>query len=246
MGDYVTLSALKTNMGITTTDWDALLQTAISAASQTIDGFCGRTFDAADGTETAKTFHVDDPHEIVVGDFIISEPSEFIVADDSNGDGTFENVWTQDDLQAVRSFEPWPRNPQTGWPYRRLIALNGVFPTGSRRLRVTADWGWAAIPDPVVLAAQLTARRLALPLLADAGAPVSGAVSEVSLEGSDSVKYAASVSGQTGGDSAAMAAGALGIESKAILSPYMVVDVAAVGQEDTLVLRSPDTAGQHV
>jgi len=245
VADYITVADLKTNMGITSSDYDALLLSAIGAASESINSYCGRTFDAATGTETAKVFYVDDPGEIVTGDFIISDAGALVVADDANGDGTFENTWTADSLTATRSFEAWPRQPEAGWPYRRVVTINGSFPTGPRRVQVTADWGWTATPDAIIMACQLAARRIAIPLLADAGADVAGVVKSVKLEGSDAVVYSDGVAG-AGGVLHAPRAGALSIEAIALIEKYRTSEVIAVGQEDLRRVTTPDTVGGAV
>ena len=53
----------------------------------------------------------------------------------------------------------------TGWPATALVAVDDtdVFPTCNvrRPIRVTAKWGWPAVPDPVIEASYLLAARYA-------------------------------------------------------------------------------------
>lgn len=150
--DYATLAELKAMRNITDTADDTLLQSRLTRASRAIDDRTGRRF-WADGTATARTYRTigrtargDDGELLLVDD--ISTTTGLIV---EVGDGT---TWT-----TVTNYDTEPENALVrGWAIESLRRDMGSWST-SRRVRVTADWGWPAIPDPIVEATLLLANR---------------------------------------------------------------------------------------
>lgn len=135
----------------------ALLERAINATSRAIDKFTGRRF-WVDPTVQAKVFRPDDAYEADVDD--ISTTTGLIVATDTTGDGTFATTWASTDYQ----LEPLNANTDaTAHAWWRIVAVDRyTFPVELRRttLRVTAKFGWSAIPDEVEEACLLRAASI--------------------------------------------------------------------------------------
>lgn len=156
--DYVSLATLKLALGITDTDRDTLLDNALAAASRGIDDHCGRRF-WADPVAVARTYNPrgrvvcddDGSERILVDD--ISSTDGLIVETGAAGGGT----WT-----AVTGYEAAPENALAdGKPITSLRLLSGSWAYGPRvRVRVTALYGWPAVPDVVVTATLLQSSRL--------------------------------------------------------------------------------------
>lgn len=150
MADYTTSSAVKTLLGIADSTWDTDIGRAVTTASVAIDAFCNRSF-SQDGSATAKVFRPQTWETCPVVD--ISTTTGLVVKTDDDDDGVFETTWSSTD------YELEPLNGLNGplvWPYTRVRAVGDrVFPMGTRRspVQVTARWGWAAIPSPVVQSA---------------------------------------------------------------------------------------------
>lgn len=143
---YATLAELKSRLGIPDTDDDGSLGPALDTASRGIEKHCDRQFNDAD-TATARLFYPRTSHLADVDDFHTT--TGLIVETDGGDDGTFETTWSTSDYQ----LEPLNGivDGETGWPKYQIRAVNGrTFPCGRRAtLRVTARWGWAAVPAPV-------------------------------------------------------------------------------------------------
>lgn len=145
-------------------DDQALLEVGLAAEAD-IDAYCGRRFDVA--AVSARWFRALDPWTVHVDD--VSATAGLVVATDDDDDGTAETTW------AATDFELWPLNGvgpdgSSGWPAWRISAVGDRwFPCGARAgVRVSAAWGWAGVPQPVVEAAA----RHAMWLRAQDGAPL--------------------------------------------------------------------------
>lgn len=158
---YTTVQDLRDRLADTGSEIDeALLEQAINAASRKIDETCGyplRKF-WLDDTAKARRFRPDDPEVVIVAD--IGSTDGLVVATDPTMDGTFGTTWSSSDYQ----LEPLDID-QAGSPYAftRIVAVGDhQFPLHARRatLRVTAKWGWSAVPDDIVEAALLVSSRL--------------------------------------------------------------------------------------
>jgi hypothetical protein len=169
--EYATLDELKAHLGISDTVDDAVLTIANEAISEAINGYCGRRF-WVDQQAAARVFKADDPVELNVPDF--TDAQSLVVETDDNADGTYETTWSSTDYQ----LEPLNANV-LGRPWRQIIAIDariwptGVwlagspfrhasYPTRLRRacVRITAKWGWPAVPASVKEAQLLQAARI--------------------------------------------------------------------------------------
>lgn len=130
--------------------FDGDIEDAILSATQEIERHCNRQFNRSE-TATARTFYADTQCAADVDDFWTTAG---LVIESGYG---FETTWSAND------YELHPMNGvvdgQVGWAFCEILAVYGLpkwfdvrFP-----IRVTAKWGWAAIPAPVKQAAKLLA-----------------------------------------------------------------------------------------
>jgi len=149
---YLTVNALQSAVGDTTYTHTAERERAIGAASRQIDLWTGRYF-YQDAAPSARLFDATDRTCTYVGDF--DSAAGVVVATDDNHDGTYGVVWTSGQWQP----EPYVRF--NGWPYTTITTTSRIreFPLSGRApsVRVTALWGWHAIPGPIEQACETLA-----------------------------------------------------------------------------------------
>lgn len=150
--EYATLAELKAMRDIVDNADDTLLQARLTRASRAIDDRTGRRF-YKDGSVSARTYRTasrivrDDDGELLLVDDI-STATGLIV---ELGDGTA--------FTAVTDYFAEPENALVrGRAIESLRRDLGCWST-NRRARITADWGWPAVPDPIVEATLLLANR---------------------------------------------------------------------------------------
>lgn len=158
LGDsYASLTELKARLGITDLADDTGLTAALSVASRGIEFCTHRQFNDA-GAASARLYYPDSSYMTKVDDF--STTTGLVIELDAGSDGIFETTWTS------ASYELAPLNGvvdgTTGWPYWKIRAVQSYFPTCTWRasLRVTARWGWTAIPAPIKEATLILAEDL--------------------------------------------------------------------------------------
>jgi hypothetical protein len=149
-GPYATLSMLKTRMGIadSQTSRDTDLTQRLASASADINSWCHRQFGRAEDVST-RTFWVG-PSGVDVHDFWTADG--LVITPYSNG--VAGTVWDMSTL----SLEPADGivNQVPGWPYNRIAFASAVHPIywthpyRGATVQVTAKWGWATVPEPVV------------------------------------------------------------------------------------------------
>lgn len=150
--DYLTRDELKTYMGLEGTDQDSNVDEAISSASREIERHCHRQFNDA-GSASVRRYVATQCHSIAVDDFW--DDTGFVLEIDVNGDGTWTTVDANDyqltPLDRIRDGLPWvywkiEMVGQTSLPVRRKASV-----------RVTARWGWEAVPSDVKQAVKMLA-----------------------------------------------------------------------------------------
>jgi hypothetical protein len=153
LGDpYLTLDELKRYLSMQDDSrFDTDLQDAINSVTEEIEQTCNRQFNKAT-TATAREFVADAAGFVSVDDFW---DAAGLVVETGTG---YTTTWT-----IGTDFYLYPLNGvvdgQPGWPYWKIK----VSPTGGRsfvrgqKVRVTAKWGWAAVPDAVKQAAKIKA-----------------------------------------------------------------------------------------
>lgn len=158
----ITLDDLRAHLDIQDGVDDSTLTAAVAAANQAVAHFCGRDFDTtATSSPTVRLYRAQDGGDMLTVDDFWSTTG-LVVKTDDDDDGTYETTWTLNTDFVVGPIET--RRAGQTWPYCQLIGLGTKsFPTSNRRpaaVQVTAAWGWADVPDPVVTATLLVAARL--------------------------------------------------------------------------------------
>lgn len=170
-GDAYALTAdLKARLGITGTDEDARCAALLAAASRQIDGWTGRQFGNS-GTPTAKFLNPHAYDVLTLPDAVsVSE-----IAGDIALNRTFTDIWDPADYDlypsdAADNGQPYTEI-RTTWRTRRVFILL------ARSVRVTAIWGWPAVPSSVQEATLMQAARLFNRQFAPLGLSGSGELS---------------------------------------------------------------------
>lgn len=133
---------------------EVLLQVA-----RDIEHTCRRQFNkASPAAASARYFYPDHPSLTNLDNEGIHDfysTSDLVIATDTAGDGTYATVWASTDYQ----LEPLNGmvDGESGWPYYRIRAVgNNSFPTWDvttiAPLKVTARWGWNAVPTNIKVA----------------------------------------------------------------------------------------------
>ena len=159
--DYLTTAALKTYLRIGDVADDALLATCITAASRAVDHACNRQFGAL-AAATARYYTwagdcIDGRTAVPIDD--LQTVTNLAVAVDTDNDATWDATITN-----ATDFDLWPWNADgNGKPWTHLVLRRGTtlgtIPKQARAVRVTAIFGWTAVPSLVVEATQLQAAR---------------------------------------------------------------------------------------
>lgn len=148
---YVSLSLLKSSLGITDTARDDLLDLARAAASEAVNRHTGRKF-----YRTAETTRTLTPR-VARGSFgsVLLTPDIATLATLSTGSGASYAAWT------AGTYEPvYFEDDDSATTIVGFRSVGSAWPTGSGRVRITAQWGWAAVPPAVEQATLILASRL--------------------------------------------------------------------------------------
>jgi hypothetical protein len=150
---YATLTDVKNALRITDNLDDTLLETAIESASRMIDSYTARTFSNA-GT-AVRNFAATDALNLIIDDAISVTT---VQSTDEVGD-TY-TTWTANDYQ----LEPLnSRSDGLYMPYTGIRAVNNyTWPVVDQQAlcRITAVWGWAAVPTAIKQATIIQSSRL--------------------------------------------------------------------------------------
>ena len=145
IGDpYASLEEFKDYMKMTGKDsYDDGLQDALSSVTTEIEGRCNRQFNKA-ASASQRSYYPDTRHLAKVHDFYTTD--DLVVT--FKGNALVEG--TDFELQPLDGIV----DNQPGWPYWKIKLLGGrMFHTWDSRngapLKVTARWGWNAVPAPV-------------------------------------------------------------------------------------------------
>lgn len=147
LGDaYATVNDMKSRLDREDGIDENALQAALNTASRGIEKMTGRQFNKAT-TATARVYQPRSYRHVDVDDFHTT--TDLVIETDDGDTGAFGTTWGASD------YELHPLNGisdgEAGWPWSKVRALNSRwFPCGQRAsVRVTAQWGWAAIPAAV-------------------------------------------------------------------------------------------------
>lgn len=154
--EYGTLAVLKERLSIEADDTsrDTLLSSALSSASRGIDRATGRRF-WLDDVPVVRTYR---PAGRVARD----ADGELLLVDDIGSvTGLVVETGSGTSFTALSSFETSPDNALAdGQAVTGLRRVNGTWGTATSRVRVTARFGWPAVPDDITEAALIQASRL--------------------------------------------------------------------------------------
>jgi len=152
---YCELEDVATRLGIDDFQDDATLEAAVTSGSRAIRDWCGQDFYPA-SSATARTFRPFNAYMAKTDPF--STTTGLVIKTDDDDDGTYETTWSASDYELDRFGGDMA--DAIAAPYDRINGIERLFPTCTRRartLQVTAQWGWAAIPQPVHEAAKILA-----------------------------------------------------------------------------------------
>lgn len=155
---YITDANYKTRYGITTTTNDARITAHNTAASLMVDQYCGRQF--GPGASGVRYFAAYDWYSVMVDDCYSITSVDL----DMDDDGTYETNLPSTSYVTL-PFNGVGPNQQSGWPVQelRIVGRNSssYFPRCNRPgVKVSATFGWAAVPVDVVEATYQLAARL--------------------------------------------------------------------------------------
>jgi hypothetical protein len=154
---YCTLAQVKVDdiLKFTTTAHDATLEFVVNGVSRKIDEYCGRHFYQTTTSRYYRAKNSDEVYCLPVDDIYTS--SGLTVSTDLDGDGAYENVWASTDYYLA------PYNNLNGKPYTMLETTpvsQFTFSTLKRGVKVTAAFGWSAVPAAVKLACLMQVNRI--------------------------------------------------------------------------------------
>jgi hypothetical protein len=153
--EYAELATLKLSMKITDNAWDDLLFQALAAASRGIDTVCGRRF-YLDGVATSRTY-------IPRGRTVCDHSGDRLLIDDIGAaGGLIVETGSGGSWTATTDYEPGPENALArGRPITSLLRSSSSWSgSATARVRVTAVWGWPAVPEEIVAACMIQSARL--------------------------------------------------------------------------------------
>ena len=160
--NYCTVEELKSRLGITDTSDDFELGLAAAGASRAIDEITGRYFWR--GTDT-RTYIPESISRQSLDDLV----SVTSLKVDRDGDGVFEEIWTQGTDYALEvapgKYNAAAKGEQ--WPYTAAQVITGgkLFPftwmwSHLDRIQVTGVFGWPAVPLNVKNAAIIAGAQI--------------------------------------------------------------------------------------
>lgn len=159
MTAFVTAEDYEAWAGITTLTNRPRIEDEVEAASAKVRGICGRDFSPHVGADTARVFRAVSCELVYIDDTYDIDTVEL----DLDDDGIFETTLTAAEYESEPANGVGP-DGLTGWPTYLLRAVGSStwFPSWNRRrnVKVTAKWGWAAIPAAVTEATLLLTNRL--------------------------------------------------------------------------------------
>ena len=159
---YVTLAEIKTYLGLSGSGQDSNLENAVESASREIDAYCDRFFYQTDSED--KYFTPTYVLELNVPD--ISTPRGLVVKIDSNDDGSHDTTLTVNTdfylkpLDAGNQVNGVQFAPITNISILDTRSSERFDPTIVKQVKVTAQWGFSAVPDAIKQATLLQATRL--------------------------------------------------------------------------------------
>ena len=173
---YATMADFRLHLRVTATtdatDPDSVLElVALESAARAIERACSRRFAVDTETPTARYYTPTiiegrDPIVYATSSFPFSWLRHYVMTIDDVTDTTgmlvdFDTTGNGDYNTNTTAYRVGPTNaPARGLPYSRIIFNTGVYPPiYEESVRVTADWGWTAIPNTIRQANLIQAAR---------------------------------------------------------------------------------------
>ena len=150
---YSTVATLKTRLSISDTTDDTTLGLILTGVCRAIDGHCGQRF-YMDSSASVRYFTAQDKHTVFVDPLV----SVTTLATDSTLDRTYAQAWAATDYDLMPSNASGRDRPYTWIETAPDGDYN--FPTRALGVKLTAVWGWPAVPSAVSEAALLWAERI--------------------------------------------------------------------------------------
>lgn len=151
---YTSVAELKTILGITSSNDDAIMDIAIAAASRAVDRFTSRQFGLVAAPEQRLYTGEWDRRQnrwVVYFDDLMSPAVTGISATVTAGGGAI-NVFDLKPANAVAESKPFT--------HMVIDPSSTNRPTGKRdEVAITAQWGWTAVPIPIKQATVIQASR---------------------------------------------------------------------------------------
>lgn len=145
MAKYVTDAEVKAALGVSDTNDDAVVALATESASRLVDAYASRRFDKTAAVE-ARVYTATASNGRVVVDDIATATGLVVEADGRT-------------LTAPADYRLHPLNNELhGLPFTYLSGT--AWPTGAGAVKVTATFGWPAVPAEVRQAALIQSVRL--------------------------------------------------------------------------------------
>lgn len=152
---YLELEEFRQALTMTGTYADPSFRRALLAASEAINGACGRRF-WLDANASSVRYYTPASPTLVNTDDISTITT---VQVDQDGDGTFEETWV-----LSTDLFPHPLNaPEDSRPYTRITVSPSAtrsFPIRERSVKITGQYGWPVVPAGVIQATAIMANRL--------------------------------------------------------------------------------------
>jgi len=151
---YLTLPEARWRAGVDDSEEDDALAAAVMSACRALDVWCGQFFYKLE-TATARTFRPLEAVQVFIDPFWTT--TGLVIETDGDDDGSFAREWTSSDYELHRFGGSMA--DMLGAPFDEITAVGDLtFPTLGRRratVRVTAQWGWVAVPQNVTEAAKI-------------------------------------------------------------------------------------------
>lgn len=162
---YVDKTDLKTYIGLSGSGQDTNIDNAINGASRLIDKICGRHF-WQDDAVTEKYYTPINHYYVEVDD--ISTTTGLIVQLDTTDDGAYDKTITLDTDFVLKPFNPQVHKISSTTYYFPQTELNILTtrsdetfdPTIIKNIKITAKFGWSAVPEAISQATLIQATRL--------------------------------------------------------------------------------------
>ena len=161
---YITVDELRAYMKDPGQLSQNVYEDAIAAAEIEINSMCGRYFDLDSGTSD-RFYWPDDPYSIQVDD--IATTTGLLINVDQIGDGTYTQPWTittdfflEPVNQIQAGIKGWPFNTVQATLTTKYFPLKRAYYYRRPTVKITATWGWPAVPVAVKQATAVVANKL--------------------------------------------------------------------------------------